>query len=516
MSSEQFRCPRCRSTFRATLPVPEESASCPVCRAPIFSGGGLPDEDEPKLVADQAARASKSAVPADDEATIADAGALPAGGLPQRAGSTLALDDFRIQRKLGSGGMGAVYLAHQPSQDRPVALKLLSETLARQHAFVARFYREAKVLACLEHPNIVRFFGAGQERNVPFLAMEYIEGYSASLLLRQLGRFRIGDALHIILKCADALRYAHERNIVHRDIKPENIMITRLGHVKITDMGLAKSVQEDLGLTDTGAAIGSPKYMAPEQARNAKQADSRSDLYALGGVLYHFLTGQVPFVGVTGMELMLAKEQGSYPSARQLNPEVPRRLDLVLDKMLAKSPRYRYPSCEPLIRDLGSLNLAHEHLSFNPLRVVQAQADPSELDRAEILLIQDKIEDIFLIQQTLEDGMVASNVNVVHDGNEALAYLRRDGRFASAPTPSLILLGCDIHAPGGLEVLQEIKSHGELGSIPVIVFATAPDSVSFLEANGFQAGLVVGKPDDCDQFDALAPSADRMCLTVVE
>ncbi len=165
--------------------------------------------------------------------------------------------------------------------------------------------------------------------------MEYVEGISAAAAMRRLGgRLPIGDALHIALKCAQALRYAHANRIVHRDVKPENVMITRLGHIKITDLGLAKPLSEDSALTESGTTLGTPKYMAPEQARDAKRADHRSDLYALGGVLYHFVTGAPPFTADTVLELQVAKEQGHFQPVRSLNPESPARLDLILQMLL--------------------------------------------------------------------------------------------------------------------------------------------------------------------------------------
>src|SRR5262249_24103359 len=153
------------------------------------------------------------------------------------------------------------------------------------------------------------------------------------------------------------------------DVKPKNILVTELGYVKITDLGLAKPLDEDLSLTDSGTGIGTPMYMAPEQVINGKRADARADIYALGGVLYEFLTGRPPFRGETAREMLGAKERGQFTPARRLNPGLPDRLDLVLDRMLAADLRYRYPSCAELIADLRRIGLAREHLGFNVLRV---------------------------------------------------------------------------------------------------------------------------------------------------
>jgi uncharacterized protein YbaR (Trm112 family) len=296
----------------------------------------------------------------------------PAGETARRQSSTVStLDDFEILRKLGAGGMGVVYLARQRSNDRQIALKVLSRALASQTDYVKRFYREAAVLSRLHHPNIVEFAGVGEDKGLHYFAMEFIDGFSlAALLERRGGRLAVCDALYIALAAARALAYAHERNVIHRDVKPANIMVSRLGHIKLTDLGLARPLDEDLALTNNGASIGTPHYMAPEQAHNAELADARSDVYGLGGVLYHMLTGEVPFSGESVVSVMLAKERGVFTSARHRNHTVPDRLDLIIDKMLAKDLRYRSQNCFEAVRDLESLGLAGEHLSFNPLHTV--------------------------------------------------------------------------------------------------------------------------------------------------
>jgi eukaryotic-like serine/threonine-protein kinase len=283
------------------------------------------------------------------------------------------LGDFQILKKLGGGAMGVVSLARQAGTDRLTALKVLSKALASQPDYVQRFFREASVLSRLHHPNIVEFCEVGEENGLPYFAMEFIDGFTLdSLLERRGGRLAVGDALYVVMAAARALAYAHERNVIHRDVKPSNIMVNRLGQVKITDLGLAWPLDEDLSLTTSGASIGAPHYMAPEQARNGEQPDPRCDVYGLGGVLYHLLTGTIPFQGDSVVALMLAKERGHFPSARQLNHSIPDRLDLIIDKMLAKDLRYRYPNCYEAIRDMESLGLAEGPRHFNPLHVASA------------------------------------------------------------------------------------------------------------------------------------------------
>ena len=274
------------------------------------------------------------------------------------------LGDFELKKRLGKGGMGEVFLARQISLDRMVALKTLSKELAKKGDFVARFEREAKSMAKIDHPNVVKIYAVDSFKGIHFAAIEYIDGKSVQNWLDHLGRLSIADAVYIAIVSAEALKHAHSQNMVHRDIKPDNILITQKGIVKVADFGLAKAMDEDVSMTQSGTGLGTPLYMAPEQARNAKHVDERVDIYALGATLYHLLTGKLPFMANTALELILAKEKGTYPTARSLRSEIPERLDLIIDKMMAKDPNHRYKSCDEVIRDLVALGVHGETLSF--------------------------------------------------------------------------------------------------------------------------------------------------------
>ena len=274
------------------------------------------------------------------------------------------LGDFKLKKKLGEGGMGIVYLAQQVSLDRPVALKTLSRELSKREDFVKRFIREARSMARLDHPNVVRVYAVDSHKGIHYAAIEYIDGRSAQDWLNELGSFSVGDALNVVIAAATGLKAAHDQNMVHRDIKPDNILITRKGVTKVADFGLAKARDEDNSMTQSGAGLGTPLYMAPEQARSAKHVDQRSDIYALGATLYHMLTGKLPFLGETALELILAKEKGSFVPARTINPAIPERLSLVIEKMLAKEAKHRYKSCDEVLAELTSLNLANPVISF--------------------------------------------------------------------------------------------------------------------------------------------------------
>jgi serine/threonine protein kinase len=333
--------------------APAKSASPGVTRKPAVAGEtGSPER--------------KGGTHVDDSAPSA----------PQK--SATILGDYKLLKKLGQGGMGAVYKAKQISNDREVAIKVMTKELSQKDAFVQRFLREARVMAKLDHPNVLRSFDAGNAMGYYYLSIEYVEGGSVEGWLKKLGRFSVADSVHLILKCAEGLKHAHDKNMIHRDIKPDNILLTSDGVVKVADLGLAKDTEEDVSLTKTGAGAGTPIYMAPEQARDVKHVDLRADIYALGCMLYVFLTGQAPFKGETLVELITAKELGKYPPARRFNDDVPSKLDLIIDKMIAKDPKHRYADCGQIIQELQSLGLASERLSFLAPAEEAAEATPAK------------------------------------------------------------------------------------------------------------------------------------------
>src|SRR6516165_10641011 len=242
------------------------------------------------------------------------------------------LGEYRILRRLGEGGMGAVYLGYHEGQSQQVAIKVLNDQLASNQGYVDRFYREAKSGALLNHPNIVRTLNVGQDRATlkHYLVLEFVDGLSAHALLERFGPLPVGDVVHIGLDIARALEHAHSRNIVHRDIKPDNILITRSGVSKLVDLGLARRTDEASHLTAARQGFGTTHYMPYEQAINARSADGRSDIYALGATLYHLVTGCVPFPGDNHLEVVDKKRIGTYPPASSLNPSLPRALDRIL------------------------------------------------------------------------------------------------------------------------------------------------------------------------------------------
>ncbi|MSQ95427.1 MAG: serine/threonine protein kinase [Gemmataceae bacterium] len=300
---------------------------------------------------------------------------------PAVPGDPTQMGPYRILRRLGEGGMGAVYLAFDSKDNRQVALKVLSSEQAPKQNILHRFQREARNGALLVHPNIVRTWDTGQEQasGLHYIVLEYVDGPTAHDLLDRAGKLPIGDALHIILDIARALEHAHKNQIIHRDIKPANILVTASGLAKLSDLGLVKRRDDPGNLTHASQGIGTPYYMPYEQAMNAKMADERSDIYAFGATLYHLITGEVPFPGVTSLEIVEKKGAGYFVPASEHNPEIPARLEEILARMLARDPDDRYQTISEVIVDLERSQLAAVIPSF--VRIDSALADPVVVER---------------------------------------------------------------------------------------------------------------------------------------
>jgi serine/threonine-protein kinase len=300
---------------------------------------------------------------------------------PEQLGQPPKIAGFQVLRRLGEGGMGAVFLAYDTKDNRQVALKVLAPEHASLQGSLDRFRREGTNGQALNHANIVRNFVAGEDEKsgLHYLVLEYVDGPSAHDLLERFGRLKVGDAVHIILDVARALEYAHGIAIIHRDIKPANVLLTSAGVAKLSDLGLAKRTDEASHLTHAKQGVGTPYYMPYEQALNAKFADVRSDLFALGATLYHLLTGEVPFPGTGPMDLMDKKDAGVYLPARALNPEVPESLERILSRLLARKPEHRYASATHLVVDLERTQLAAAVPSFVDLDL--ALRDPVVRER---------------------------------------------------------------------------------------------------------------------------------------
>ncbi|HJU36232.1 MAG TPA: Stk1 family PASTA domain-containing Ser/Thr kinase [Gaiellaceae bacterium] len=256
---------------------------------------------------------------------------------------------YRIQRKLGAGGMADVYLAEDQELGRRVAIKILNGRHANDDQFIERFRREAKNAAALNHPNIVSIYDRGEAEDTYYIAMEYLDGRTLKELIVGRGAAPINVAIEYARQILSALRFAHRHGIVHRDIKPHNVLVDGEGRVKVTDFGIARAGTSQM--TETGSIVGTAQYLSPEQARGG-EVDPRSDLYSLGIVLYELLTGKTPFDGETPVEIAMKHLSHAPKPPSKLRPDIPRELDMVVLRALAKNPDDRYQTADEMEADL--------------------------------------------------------------------------------------------------------------------------------------------------------------------
>jgi eukaryotic-like serine/threonine-protein kinase len=268
----------------------------------------------------------------------------------ERLSSTVLSGRYRLESKLGSGGMSTVYLATDEVLDRSVAIKLLHREISEEADQLERFRREARAAARLSHPNLVGVIDAGEDDGRPYIVFEYIEGRTLKRRLQEEGRLPVDEAVAYAIEIGRGLTAAHARKLVHRDVKPQNVLIDPDGRAKVTDFGIARSL-ESKGLTATGRVLGTTDYVSPEQAMG-EDVDERSDVYSLGVVLYEMLTGDVPFSAETQVGVAMKHVNEPMPDVQTRRPEVSAAVAAVVDRATTKDPRDRYGSVAEMVRDL--------------------------------------------------------------------------------------------------------------------------------------------------------------------
>ncbi|MHB1558618.1 MAG: serine/threonine-protein kinase [Isosphaeraceae bacterium] len=271
-----------------------------------------------------------------------------------------SIDTFLLDEAIGVGGMGAVFRALDTKLDRQVALKLLPPDQAADAEVVQRFYQEGRSAAQLDHENIARVFSIGQDGPFHYIAFEYIEGETIRQRVEARGPMAVAEVVDVALQIAGALVHASRRGVIHRDIKPSNIILTPQGRAKLVDMGLARRFERggDHGLTQSGMTLGTFDYISPEQARDPRDVDVRSDLYSLGCTMFHMLTGRPPFPGGTVLQKLIQHREESPVDVRTLNPDVPAELSAVIARLMAKERERRFQGPEQLARELLTLAAA--------------------------------------------------------------------------------------------------------------------------------------------------------------
>ena len=287
----------------------------------------------------------------------------------------VCLQHFVIDSLIGSGGMGAVFKATDTTLQRTVAVKILSHHLSSDRGLVARFHNEARSCARLNHENIARIYFIGEDQGINFIAFEFVDGLNLRQLIAERNWLTPAEALNFTLQIAFALRQTSQEGVVHRDIKPSNIIVTDAGRVKLVDLGLArKSGDDSVGdLTSFGATLGTFDFIPPEQARDARSVDVRSDIYSLGCTLFNMLTGQAPYPDGTAIQKLLNRHTEDLPDASKVNPIVPEDLSDVVKQMMSIEPDARHQSADELIGDLLNIGADLGLRGINPDSLVWIQ-----------------------------------------------------------------------------------------------------------------------------------------------
>src|SRR5438132_442809 len=299
--------------FRCHTPIPESSKFCSSCGADVSGGDGPGSTSSVDIVRERLQRIIEG--------------------------------KYRIERLLGKGGMGQVFLAHDLTLEREVAIKVLPPDVAQDDQVVRRFQQEAKTAAKLDHPNIIPIYRVESEGGLNYFVMKYISGTSLEDLLEKKEPLPVPEIQRILWEAAGALGHAHQRGVVHRDVKPANIMFDHDGRVMLTDFGISKALQAATGFTATGMIIGTPHYMAPEQGKGAP-VDGRADQYSLGIVGYRMLTAELPFGGDSVHTIIYKHIYEEPPLASAKRPGIPGALTAAISRALSKDPDLRFPTME--------------------------------------------------------------------------------------------------------------------------------------------------------------------------
>jgi serine/threonine protein kinase len=327
--------------------------TCPRCGTAVTAGARACTNCGADVSGQQGQAATAYASPTD-----ATRIGVPQGGLID-ALRRATVGEYEIKGELGHGGMASVFLAHEVALDRKVAIKVMSPALFSTAGMVERFKREARTSASLSHPHIIPIFAVRESPEIVYFVMKFIEGRSLESIVHQLGQMPIPLVQAILYQVGSALGYAHRRGVVHRDVKPANIMIDADGWSVVTDFGIAK-VAESKGLTQTGATIGTPSYMSPEQCAAKTELTGASDQYSLGVVAYEMLAGQLPFQAETTVGLLFAHVHETPPSIADIRPDLPPEVAEAVMRMLAKDAADRWPDIETAVGAIGGMPVAHD------------------------------------------------------------------------------------------------------------------------------------------------------------
>ncbi|MFL0363017.1 Stk1 family PASTA domain-containing Ser/Thr kinase [Pseudobacillus sp. 179-B 2D1 NHS] len=379
---------------------------------------------------------------------------------------------YKIIKMIGGGGMANVYLAQDMILEREVALKVLRLDFVNEEEFIRRFQREAQSATSLVHPNIVNIYDVGEEEGINYIVMEYVDGMTLKQYIQQYSPIPVEKTIDIMKQLASAIAFAHHNSIIHRDIKPHNILMDQEGNVKITDFGIAMALSAT-SITQTNAVLGSVHYISPEQARGG-MATKKSDIYALGIVMFELLTGQLPFSGESAVSIALKHLQAETPSVKRWNPDIPQSVENIVLKATAKDPFHRYSSLEEMEQDLST--------ALDPERAQEERFSIQEDD--------EKTKAIPVIKDSeLSEG---SDTTVVHPVDqledtqqpEKEKKKKKRKRWPIFVLVSILLIALAI---GAITLLPSLLGPKEV-KIPDVSGKQLDEAVSKLVTDGFKVG----------------------------
>ncbi|RIW36363.1 Stk1 family PASTA domain-containing Ser/Thr kinase [Bacillus salacetis] len=386
---------------------------------------------------------------------------------------------YKILEMIGGGGMANVYLAQDMILDREVAIKMLRLDFANEEEFIKRFQREAQSATSLAHPNIVSIYDVGEEDDIYYIVMEYVDGLTLKQYIQKNSPITVEKTIDIMRQLASAISHAHQNHIVHRDIKPQNILIDHDGTVKITDFGIAMALSST-SITQTNSVLGSVHYLSPEQARGG-MATRKSDIYSLGIVMFELLSGRLPFSGESAVSIALKHLQSETPSLRRWNPDIPQSVENIVLKATAKDPFQRYDSVEEIEEDL------------------RTSLDPERLDEPKFAIAEDM--DATKAIPVITDQRPYNNMDhtIVHEKNgiEAAGTVPNGEENVTKPAkkkkkkwPVIIIGVFFLLAILGLlavTVLPDMLGPKEI-ELPDVTGKTQEEAVELLALEGFLIG----------------------------
>ncbi len=423
----------------------------------------------------------------------------------QCKGDRLFLGDYVILQQIGAGGMGKVYLAEHCRMKRQVALKSLPLRMVPDEQAIGRFHREVQAAAKLTHPNIVTAYDAGEDKEIHYFVMEYVEGINLSEYVKEEGVLPVEVAVDYITQVAKGLGFAHSKNIVHRDIKPANLLLDNNGVVKILDMGLARVDSEGTDdvsctmLTESGNVMGTADYMAPEQAKNTHTADTRADIYSLGCSLYFLLTGKVMYQADSFINKVVAHLEEPIPSLIEACPEASKELDSLFQKMVSKFPEGRYQTIEELLTALEALPIGQEGSG--------EKSDRKSLSQSSKLRKSRSREDLTTIfSEYGEEDYYTKYFNPSASATVEIPKTRYQMMIWGMPLMGLALLWWALSNSGTVSVSDETVPRAPVLDQPVNIEAVNADrnaAICVLELGGTVEIIVDGQPQEIQKLSEI-------------